>query len=222
MGLYESKRFWFSPDKYTAYSKPCNCLVCVFFASGFVIHLRAWVGGGPGPLPCHHIPRRPSKITHCLWLRPAGLTSLCSLKARCNQIASTGPTSPSYYARHVCGLTQSRTHSYPSHLLQLFLLTTSNSFQQTGQFISGPPWLMRDVWCQQGKSLFTRLSWHCDNTANAGLCSCSTIYFRRKTLKNRGGKRVKEKKGSSFSFVVIWVISRSLVASCSYTQKHNH
>lgn len=46
-----------------------------------------------GAFPCHHVPRHPSKVTHCLWLLPAGLTSTGSLSHCSNQIASTGPTS---------------------------------------------------------------------------------------------------------------------------------
>lgn len=55
--------------------------------------------GGPcgwrsgGAFPCHHVPRHPSKVTHCLWLLPAGLTSTSSLSHSSNQIASSGPTS---------------------------------------------------------------------------------------------------------------------------------
>ena len=82
-----------------------------------------WGGmdGGLRPLPCHRIPRHPSKVTHCLWLRPSGLTSLRSLKARCNQIALSGPTSPSYFGRHAC---HSHTASSP-YILPIF---ASSSF----------------------------------------------------------------------------------------------
>lgn len=99
---------------------------------------------------------------------PLKLPTVCgwgqrhSLKLDCNQIALSGPTSPSYFSRHVCGHIYTHIHCsslcIPLTSTPSAPFTTANPFPQyhsTGHFITDPVWLMRDVRCQQGKSLIT-------------------------------------------------------------------
>lgn len=56
--------------------------------------IEGCVDGILGPLPSNHIPRSPSKVTHCC-------QQVSSLKHYSNQIAFTWSTP--YFGRHVCG-----------------------------------------------------------------------------------------------------------------------
>jgi len=122
--------------------------------------MSGWGGGVGGPLPCHRIPRRASKVTRCLW-RPACLTSPRSLKHHRNQIALSGPSPPSYFGRYVCGHLATHTHTHTHthtrstvllspRLLLPPLILLSNA---TLRFIPGLVSLMRAGRCQRGEPL---------------------------------------------------------------------
>lgn len=135
-----------------------------------------WVGGGLRPLPCHHIPRHPSKVTHC----GCGLLVSHHYVHYWSTVNSLNWTHIIFWSACMRSLTCT---------YKLFLFIYPHLFSITGQFITGPAWLRKEVRCQQYKSLTCSFSWHCGNSAIACLHICWVIYCDRNSLaKTREGE----------------------------------
>lgn len=119
---------------------------------------RVWgrVGGGLRPLPCHHIPRHPSKVTHSV------------AAAFCSHITMfiIGP----------CGHSHAHINTYISSFILTFSPSAPLLLFPTGQFITGPAWLRREVRSQ----LYNHSPVALANTANAWLHICWVIYIKQK------------------------------------------